>query len=249
MPIHPSEIETADFFRSVGFVATHIPEAATPRPDLLVTGDNIDYLVEVKAKEPSKEWEAALDRGEMALADIAHGTTGAWSSLLRDAEEQLTSYEQDVARLRFVVVDIDLRWQELEHQLTAALLGSRSGIDLRTRTERLIAEVDTPQLARFRRIDGVLVFVGDRVRMFVNHYGARVEATRSSRIAGTLGDAVVDVDACTPASDILRAPPDWRGLSDDEKRERSRRDLGVILARFITHTATTRVTRAADEPT
>ena len=238
MPVHPAELEAARFFRSVGLSAEHIPVSSAPRPDLIVRGDALEYLVEVKAKGPSREWQAALDSGDVAMADVPHGTTGAWSSVLRDAEEQLRGYEPDVARLRFALVDVDPRWPELEQQLEAALLGSRTGIDLAGGPTRLVVDVDTPQFARFRAIDGVIVFVPTGVRMFLNHHGHQTAATRMSLVVRTLGDDVLD-----PETDVhvLRAPQEWRELTDAEKERRCRQDHELLLVRFTAYSGAIRV--------
>jgi hypothetical protein len=241
MPVHPAELEAAHFFRSVGFTVEHLAVSSSPRPDLIVRGDALEYLVEVKAKGPSKEWEAALDGGEVAIAEVEQRTTGAWSSVLRDAEEQLRSYEPGVPRLRFALVDVDPRWPELESQLEAALLGSRTGIDLSGGPTRLVVDVDTPQFARFRTLDGVIVFVQDRVRMFLNHHGDQKAAMRASLLARTLGEAVLDAEIAAAAGDVVRAPEEWRPLSDAEKERRCRQEHGLLLVRFTAYSGAARV--------
>jgi hypothetical protein len=241
MTAHPAETGVAAFFRDLGFQVSRVRRSAAPTPDLLVRGDRLDYLVEVKAFGPPDTWTAELASTGSVITEVEHATTGPISRRLANAEKQLTSFDPSIARLRILAVEIDARWPELLEQLYTSLYGARMG--LRKAGDRLlpVLYVDTPQFARFPGITAVVAFVGNDGRMFLNEQSEQYAEIQQSRLVQEVREGVFDARAEIEAGEALEFPREWRTLTEEEKQARMLSEQGVRLLRFTAHSAATLV--------
>ena len=243
-----AEKEVRAFFEELGLTVDAIPRArGVKTPDFLVTGDTLDYLVEVKAQGPSTERLEELAAKGTTTVEIRAATTGSLSSKLEHVERQLAAHEPGVTRLRVYAAYIDPRWTSgLFEQLRAALYGIRSGIDFDA--GRAVAHdvyyADKAQFERYPGIDVVLAFTDDRGSTFVKEFSPRYEQVVASKIARL---PHYDPRAEVAAGDAIACPIEWRGLPEGQLHARFYQERRMRLVQFTSYSSMLQIPTSAFE--
>lgn len=105
----PEEREALEFFSHLDLTVRHIPSGPRKSPEFFVVGDGRGYVVEVKARRDSKEWERSLRAGDAAYQVRTTGF-GRWAEdITRKAMRQMQPADPDHARFWVLWLSIECK--------------------------------------------------------------------------------------------------------------------------------------------
>lgn len=161
-----------DFFSQLGLNASAIPETQSQTPDILVSGDTRDFLVEIKTRQDSNEWSRALKRG-VAETSIPWGA-GPWAfTQAAKAYRQFNDFDSQRENLWLMWLSVrrEALSRDAFEQIMDSLLGVRhvyvAGEDGSTEMKRCLHAQESV-FSKYKNIVGTVVSCGDRISPFAN---------------------------------------------------------------------------------
>ncbi|MBF0269954.1 MAG: hypothetical protein HQL44_15320 [Alphaproteobacteria bacterium] len=181
--------EAIDFIATLGLVADEIPEKRKQkRPDLIVTGDFREYLVEIKAADDSNQWKADIANAKPASAQVPVGIGRKAFVLAEDALDQLKTY--DPQHNRFWVLWLTTRRLSLRGPATISIMDSLFGVQYFYVSEGGTT-TELPCLPCLNACESVFtkhkeivgaVVAGDEWGLFVNDEAPDIDLFRQSKL-------------------------------------------------------------------
>ena len=185
------EVEVRAFFETdLGLVVTRIPESSVPTPDFLIDGDGPGYLVEVKGRFDDRKSKAAFAAGKFASGAESLGWAPWTSNTVRNARNQLVSWDPAHERL-WVLCFVIRRSHAIEavfNQVIGSLYGVRQvaywdGDEGRALGRECLHAVPG-SFERWPDIDSAVISSGGAVTLCVNEFSPRLAESQSSRLFG-----------------------------------------------------------------
>ena len=184
----PEEREALEFFSHLDLTVHHIASGPRMSPEFFVDGDGRGYVVEVKARRDSKEWDRTLRAGDAAYQVRATGF-GRWAEdITRKAMKQMQSADPNHARFWVLWLSIECRAsrQAMFEQAIGSLFGVRQVVDLGSdREEKPMWNCLFAQPGVFEKhseIVAVLVSIEDSITLCVNEFAKDHDEFRESLV-------------------------------------------------------------------
>ncbi|MCQ1056556.1 hypothetical protein LRP52_00560 [Photobacterium sp. ZSDE20] len=177
-----------------------IPETQTKTPDFFVTGEEEQYLIEVKRKEANPALEEAREEAfandEMFEISQTIDTTNILQKVISNANKQIRAHAEGDELLRVIWVHCTgVAHEAIADQLITGLYGS----------ETIVSFGDSKQLSgncyyfghsqfyRYHDIDAVMVTnQNDSAILCLNNYSPRYERMKGSKLASKMTKGVRD---------------------------------------------------------
>jgi hypothetical protein len=122
----PEEQEAERFLRERGLDVHRVPTSASKTPEFIVEGDARGYVVEVKARDDSKEWTRAMKSGRVAHQKRSMGHSRWAEDVAHDAVNQCRSV--DAQHLRWWVLWLAIKCAASAEAMFEEAIGSLFGV-------------------------------------------------------------------------------------------------------------------------
>jgi len=126
LTLRPEEQEAERFLKERGLEVRPVPTSTSVTPDFIVDGDARGYVVEVKAREDSKEWTRAIKSGRVANQKRSMGYSHWAKDVARKAVEQACS--ADPQHLRWWVLWLAITCESSADAMLEETIGSLFGV-------------------------------------------------------------------------------------------------------------------------
>jgi hypothetical protein len=124
----PEEQEAMEYLSSLRLDVKPVPRGPSRTAEFLVDGDGRGYAVEVKAREDSEEWNAAMNAGVVASQSRSMGS-GTWAKdvVRKKALKQLSAVDPEHRRwwLVWLAVQVRAARHSMEREVFGTLFGVR----------------------------------------------------------------------------------------------------------------------------
>ena len=176
------------FEEGLRLMVTRVPNATSKRPDFLINGEELGYVLEVKSRFDDESFRKELERGSTAVRSRALGHDRWTADNARSARKQLM--HGDPTRERFWVLWFGVECVSLTQAMFQQVIGTLYGVRQvvywdevsHTWGGRECLFVVPGVFERWPDIDGAIATVGDRIRLCANEFSDKAERFQSSRL-------------------------------------------------------------------
>jgi hypothetical protein len=166
----PEEQEAFNILTNVGLEVNVVPTGKNNSPEFIVDGDDCGYVVEVKARRDSEEWERNLKEKGEALESRSI-SFGRWASdVARKALKQFKAVDPKHERWWVLWFSIECRSsiESMFQQAIGTLFGVRQILDFKTKKMWDCLYAQPGVFERHSEIIAVVVTDGDKISLCVN---------------------------------------------------------------------------------